>query len=64
MFDLKLNEKLFQEIGNDLSSFVGKIIDISTVPDLLLSHLDVHWANDLEVARRQFSIQTAKKSYS
>lgn len=60
MLSLKLDEKLLEDIGKDISSFVGKIIDISQVSDTFSSHLDIKWASSFGITRKDLSIQVAE----
>lgn len=57
---IKLDGKLLEAIGKDISSFVGKIIDISEASDVFSSSLDVEWASSFGVTRKDLSVQVAE----
>ncbi len=60
MLTIKLDEKLLDDIGKDVSSFLGKIIDISEVSDVFSSSLDIEWASSFGVTRKDLSIQVVE----
>lgn len=60
MLTTKLNKELLEEMGREITSFVGKIIDISGAPEALSSHLDVAWASSVGVTQKEMSVQVAE----
>jgi len=60
MSNLKLDETLLLEIEKDIKSFVGTVIDISTAPEILSSHLDANYASSRGVTSQELSIQVAE----
>ena len=60
MIVIKLADKLLEAIEEDISPFVGKIIDISEASDVFSSHLDVEWVSFFGLTRKDLSVQVAE----
>jgi len=60
MLTTKLSKKVLGKLEKNISTFVGKIVDISTAPSTLSTHLDIKLAKHFGVTQKQLSVQIAE----
>lgn len=53
----ELNQKLLRELGENIGSFLGRVIDISNASPNIASHLDIQYAFLRGVTQKELAIQ-------